>query len=319
MIAYLLHYIACALAVSLSAIGVGIGQGIVGGYASRSLSRQSMGSDQSFTAMIIGLAITETGVIFGLVISFILLLSSPIDGISLGGGIAQIGMALAIGLPAASVGIAIGFALKATCGAIMRQPLSSRNSMTLMLVMLSFIEAPVIFSFIIALLINMGIQADMSLYEGIRLGAAGFIFAFGSIGSVIGQAIYAHKATHALGLNPASYERLFTFTLLCIAVIETPVIFCLVLSFLFIYVPISFSLPTMTALTLIASALALGFGAIGAGIGNGYAAGKGAHEIALDTNNYGQVLKATMVTIAIIESSAIYAFIIALLLFTKAL
>lgn len=59
-------------AVSLAALGGGIGQGIATSAALEGIARNPNASDKIFTPMIIGLALIESLVIYGLVIAFIL-------------------------------------------------------------------------------------------------------------------------------------------------------------------------------------------------------------------------------------------------------
>ena len=60
------------LAISLAALGGGIGQGIAMRGALEGIARNPNASDKIFTPMIIGLALIESLVIYGLVIAFIL-------------------------------------------------------------------------------------------------------------------------------------------------------------------------------------------------------------------------------------------------------
>ena len=60
------------LAVSLAALGGGIGQGIAVSAALEGIARNPNASDKIFTPMIVGLALIESLVIYGLVIAFIL-------------------------------------------------------------------------------------------------------------------------------------------------------------------------------------------------------------------------------------------------------
>ena len=59
-------------AVSLAALGGGIGQGIATSAALEGIARNPNAANQIFTPMIIGLALIESLVIYGLVIAFIL-------------------------------------------------------------------------------------------------------------------------------------------------------------------------------------------------------------------------------------------------------
>jgi len=61
-----------ALAIGLSALGGGIGQGRAAGSAVEGISRNPQASGKIFTPMILGLALIESLVIYGLVIAFLL-------------------------------------------------------------------------------------------------------------------------------------------------------------------------------------------------------------------------------------------------------
>ncbi len=309
----LLHYGAIALAVMISAAGTGIGQGIAGGNALIAMARQPLGSDQSFRAMMIGLALIESGGIFALVIS-LMLLTGTMQTVTLGAGLAEVGLAIAIGLSAAVVGVASAFAVSASCEAISREPLFSQKIMTLMLLSQSIIEAPVIFAFIISLIIKTTVSETTTLIEGIKLLSAGLVIAVGSVGPAAGQAIFAKSAIAAVGRNKDAYRSIFSYSLLSEAVIETPVIFSMLVAFLIIYLPVA---PSLGGYTTLAGAIAMGLGATGTGIATGYVAAKGATEIALEPKLYPTILRTTLLSQAIIEASVIYAFIIALSLITR--
>ncbi len=60
------------IAIGVAALGGGIGQGIAVSRALEGIARNPNASDKIFTPMIIGLALIESLVIYGLVIAFIL-------------------------------------------------------------------------------------------------------------------------------------------------------------------------------------------------------------------------------------------------------
>jgi F-type H+-transporting ATPase subunit c len=60
------------IAIGVAAMGGGIGQGIAVSRAMEGIARNPNASDKIFTPMIIGLALIESLVIYGLVIAFIL-------------------------------------------------------------------------------------------------------------------------------------------------------------------------------------------------------------------------------------------------------
>jgi F-type H+-transporting ATPase subunit c len=64
--------LAAALAIGLAALGGGIGQGRAAGSAVEGISRNPQAYNRIFTPMILGLALIESLVIYGLVIAFLL-------------------------------------------------------------------------------------------------------------------------------------------------------------------------------------------------------------------------------------------------------
>ncbi|MCK6526632.1 ATP synthase F0 subunit C [Myxococcota bacterium] len=64
--------IAAGIAIGLSALGGGFGQGRAAAAALEGIARNPSASDKIFTPMIVGLALIESLVIYGLVIAFLL-------------------------------------------------------------------------------------------------------------------------------------------------------------------------------------------------------------------------------------------------------
>lgn len=64
--------LSAGLAIGIAALGGGIGQGIAVSSALTGIARNPSAADRIFTPMIIGLALIESLVIYGLVIAFIL-------------------------------------------------------------------------------------------------------------------------------------------------------------------------------------------------------------------------------------------------------
>jgi F-type H+-transporting ATPase subunit c len=64
----------------IAGIGIGLGQGIATGKALESISRQPEAKGDIMTTMFIGLAMTETSVIFALIVAIILLFANPLVG-----------------------------------------------------------------------------------------------------------------------------------------------------------------------------------------------------------------------------------------------
>lgn len=314
-----LHTLAAAIAIVLGGIGSGLGQGIAGLGALQAMSRQKSSIDHIVRTMILGLALIESGVILSLVITLMLLFGG-IGTITLGIGYAELGMGLAIGFSAIAISIASAYAVKAACESIARQPFFTQKIVTLMLLAQSIIGAPGVFAFIIALLIKLRISEAMTAIEGIKYLAAGFTIGVGSIGPSIGQAIFSKSSCEAAGLNQDAYSKLLTFSLLSQAVIQTPVIFCLVIAITLIFKPIvGIASPFIAAVLFFSPAFAISVGSLGTAIAIGYAASKSSKYVVLDPDNYPLFVRSSLLAQAIIESAAIYALIVALILMTKTL
>jgi len=313
----LLHYVAIGLAVSLGSIGTGIGQGIAAFGSLNSLPRQNQGNDQIFRTMVIGLAFIESGVVLALVIALLMLFGGGQTKIIWATSIAEIGIALAIGVAATSISIASSLAVKSSCQSISRQPFFSQKILTLMLLCQSIIEAPVVFAFIISLVVRAGLNESLTIFEGIKYFAACFCMALGCIGPSTGQGIFAKATCEAVGLNEDAYGKIFTFSIINEAVIETPLIFSLLMSILIAWWPISVTNPLSNVIAFLIAALTMGLGSFGAGSAIGIVASKGCKQIALNTFCYPSVFRSTLLSQAFIESCAIYTLIIALFLVTR--
>lgn len=316
---YLLHTLAVGSAIVLGGIGSGIGQGIAGFGALQAIARQSTGHDHIVRTMILGLALIESGVILSLVITFMLLFGgAPI--LTTAAGLGELGMGLAIGLSAAAVSIASSFAVKAACQSIARQPFFQQKIVTLMLLSQSITSAPGVFAFVIALLIKVKITDTTPLVDGIKLLAAGLTVGVGSIGPSVGQGIFSASSCTAVGLKKESFGKLLTFSLLSQAVVQTPLIFCLIVAILLIFkTTATIGSPIVAAAAFFSPAFAISVGTFGSAVALGHAASKVSSYISMDEQNYPLFVRTSLLAQAIIESAAIYALIVALILVTKTL
>ncbi len=314
----LLHYFSAGLTVALGGLGGGLGQGIAGSHTLGSVMRQPTGNDQGFRAMIIGLALIESGCIVALVVTLLMLMSAPKE-ITMAIAIAELGAALAVGIAAVAISLASSFVVKAATQSISRQPMFSQKIFTLMLLTQSIIEAPVIFAFIVALTIKAQLGSITCFAQGLQLLAAGLAVAFGCIGPSIGQAIFAHSANSALGINKNAYAKIFPFALVCEAIIETPMIFCLLFSFLIVHqtLPIGIGDSLVPVIPFFVAAFTVGVGALGASTAIGYVASKSCLEIAHEPKNYPQLIRTTLLAIAFIESTVVYALIVGFFLILR--
>ncbi len=308
-----LHCLAIALSIGLGAIGAALGQGLGGFSALESMSRQEMGRTQTFRTMIIGLAFIESGVILALVVTLIMLFSN-ISKISMGVAIAEIGIALMMGIVATSISIASSLAVKSSLYSISRQPIFANKILTLMLVLQSLMEAPIVFSLIMAFVLIAKFKPDLSILYGFKFFASALTMTLGSIGPCIGQGIFAKESCKAVGLNKTAYSKIFTFSVINGAVIETSLIFSLLVSLLIIFLPISTVDPILSVVIFVVAAFTMGTGSIGPGSATGHVGSKSVYQVAINPENYSTLFRSNILAQAFIESGAIYSLVVALIL-----
>lgn len=310
----IIHYSAAFLTLAIAVLGGGIGQGIASIATIAAIQRQPCSYQANFRTLIIGLALIESGIIIALVTALMIIFST--QPLTLGIAVGELGIAAAIGLAGGAVSIASSFVVKAAAESISRQPFFSQKITTIMLLAQSIMEFPIIIAFIVSLIIRTRVNANPELLFGLQGLAGGLAIGLGSIGPSIGQAIFTQAACAGIGTNKEAYNKIFSFMLLLVAIIETPLIFCLLISIVILYKPLDGALIS-DALILITAAVTIGLGALGTATGIGFTGSKSVKEIANNPDLYSILLRTTLLVVAFIESAIIYAMIIALMLITK--
>ena len=223
-------------------------------------------------------------------------------------------MSFAIGLTSFIAGIASSLPAQAACLSVARQPFFSNKIIQLMLLTQSIIVTPNIFGFIIALLINMKLAHVDSLNGALQLLAAGMSIGIGSIGPCIGLSLFAASACTAIGKNRKAYGKVLPFTFICEGIIETPVIFSLLIALLILNIEITPTDFALQGIALLAGALCMSLSTIGTGINAGKVGAAACDQIGLNPDVYSIVSKIGLLALAMIDTFAIYGFIIAIML-----
>jgi len=311
-LALFLHYSTIALTVAINSLGVGIGEGIASLAALRAINKQPSASSDIMKTAVFGMALIETAAIMGVIISIMLIFGTPTGSVSLYTSLAEVGIMLAICLAGLVIGIVSAFPVQQACHAIARQPFFSTKIARFMLITQSIIQTPIIFGFLIAVYIHEQAHLATTLSEGVRLLACGLSIGLGSIGPAIGLAHFAKVACRSLGINRSAYPKLLTFTFLSEAIIETPIIFAMIVSLL---IMISTPNPKLaTAIALISAAFSIGIGTFGTGISSGRTAAQACHQIARNPEQANVLSKVSMFAQGLMDTIAIYALLVALAL-----
>lgn len=308
------YYITITLCAAITSIGVGIGESLASIAAISALNRQPAARSDISRAVIVGMALTETAAVIGVVVAFLLVTrvnmlstSNPYTGLAI------IGIACAISLSGAVVGIASSMPVKQACLAIARQPFFAPKIFNLMLITTSFIQTPIIFGFIIALLILYQAPQVTTSSGSLHLIGSGLAIGIGGIGPVLGLGTFAQSACRGIGFNRDAYNRLLTFTFMSQAFIETPIVLSLVVALILITrAPLPGS--EITGIAALAAALCTGISTITPGMSSGQTAGAACTQIAQYPEQYSLISRASILAQGLIDSIAIYGWLVALML-----
>lgn len=310
-----IHYGTIALAGSINAIGVGIGQGLTSSTAIESINRQPAARNEITRVAILGIALIETAAVMGTFVSFLLLWQTQPHTLSAYSNLTSLGVTFAICCSGFVLGIVSSLPARAACLAVARQPFFSAEITRFMMITLSLLQTPIIFGFIIVLFIQGQSMGITNLRDSLRLISSGVCIGLGSIGPAIGLAIFAKAACQGLGINRNAYRQLFSFTLISQAIIETPIIFALIvaISLLFLIPPLAQE-NILDGIALLAAGLCTGIGTIGSGISSGLTATAACKQIARKPETYSSLSRISMFAQGLIETAAIYAVLISFLL-----
>lgn len=302
-----LHYGTVALAVSTTSSAVGIGEGRSGRAALEAMNIQPKARNDIAKTAILGMALGETAALIGFSVAAMLLIDTPDRTIYT--SIAEIGIALAICVSGFVVGIASSLPTQEACLSVARQPFFSKKILYIMILTQSILQTPIIFCFIVAIFIK-GQMAYVSSYtESIRLLATGLCIGIGSIGPVIGLGTFAREACRSISINRLAYDRLFSFIIISQALIETPMIFALAISVLLAFSACSTT--TLMATACLAAGACMAVGTLGTGISSGRIAAAACRQMAFSPDLADELSRASMLGQGLIDTSAIYTFIVA--------
>ncbi len=311
-IAELLHYLIVACIIGANSVAVGIGEGLANMAAIDAINRQPKARSDIMNTTVLGMALIETAAIIGLTISVIILFGTAGVEKTIYFGIAELGIGLAICFAGFTIGLSSALPTRAACLAIARQPFAAKKILRFMLITQSIIQTPIIFGFIIAIFIKAQAANASTISDSLRLLGSGLAIGLGSIGPVIGLALFGAKACEGLGINRKSDNQILSFTFVSEAIIETPIIFALVISFVLLITKVSDN--PVHGIACLSAALCIGLGTIGPGISSGRTASAACTKIAHTPENYSMLSKISMFGQGLIDTSAIYSLVISFML-----
>ena len=310
-----IHFGTIALTVAANAVAVGIGQGLTSSAAIKGIDLQPAAHNEITKAAILSMALIETAALMGTFISVLLLLQTRSNMHTPYGAFAELGIVFAICCSGFVLGIVSALPARAACLAVARQPFFSQQIIRFMLITLSLLQTPIIFGLIVALFIRGQAASIETMRDSLRLIASGLCIGLGSIGPAIGLAYFSQAACNGLGVNRSSYRQIFSFTLISQAIIETPIIFALIVSIALLFlVPELEHENVLDGVALLSAGLCTGLGTFGPGISSGRTAAEAAKQIVYNPEIYGTMSRISMFAQGLIETAAIYAVLISFLL-----
>ncbi|MBA3751384.1 hypothetical protein H0X06_01095 [Candidatus Dependentiae bacterium] len=313
-LAAFIHYITIGLTTAASSIGVSLGQAAATRAGLEAIDRQPAARTDIARTLIIALALIETGAMLGLLVPLILFFRPPL---TFNGALAEIGVGIAISLPALFTGYASSMPASEAFNAMSRQPFLAKKIRNILILSQSLIQTPLIFGFCIALLIASLIPSLTNSSQAMALIASGLSIGLGCVGPAVGSGYFTAHACKSTGFNKTVFQKIFTFTLISQAIIETPVIFASIISLLLLSIAPTVPDYPVIGLAYLVFAFTMGIGTLGAGISSGRVAASAALQIGYNPSLYTFISRSSMLAQGLIDTIPIYAFIIALwLLFT---
>ncbi len=237
-------FLGAAVATGVASLSAGIGEGQTAGEASFALMRQPKAGDGLLRTMLISQAVTETGAIFGLVVSLLLIfsgLNNPDAGWFRFGTLLAAG--LAIGLGSIGPGFGSGYTGAQSCRSIGRMPDQQNRITTTMLIGQALAQTDAIFALVVSLLLlySTPITPEAVTTGHIVMRICGYIGAalaigFGTFGPGIGIGFVAGRSTDMLGRFSKQGPTITRTMFLGAAVSESTAIYALVVAFLLIFI-----------------------------------------------------------------------------------
>ena len=233
-------FLGAALCTAFGGAAAGLAEGQIGAKTMQALGRQPKANNQLVRTMLIGVAVTETGAIFSLVIGLLLLFG--------GFGNSEVDMARAFSFFAAGIAMGVGcmgssFGSGST-GAeasegVGRNPSNTPRLTSSMIIGQALTQTSAIFSLIVSLLLLYLIPdmaEDQSLFYQISrscayLGAA-LAIGYATLGAATGVGIVTSKAVRLISRFHEDQPLFLRTMFVGSAVVETCAIYALVIAFL---------------------------------------------------------------------------------------
>ncbi|HBL98504.1 TPA: hypothetical protein DDZ86_02575 [Candidatus Dependentiae bacterium] len=298
------HYLAAVVTITFPIAGTAIGQALSSKAAIDALNIQPSVRGSLGKILMVALALTETAALFSTLICFMIVKDMPV---TLAHSFGQLGAAFAIAIPACVVGLASSYPIRRAFEAVSRQPLFTQRITYLLFLTLSIAQTPTIFGLMIGMFLLTNAAGAVEMAVGLKLFASGLALGLGSIGPALGVAFFGASTCESVGINRGAYSRIFSFALMSLAIIETPVLFALVISLMLL-----FRAQAIEGILSISSAISIGLCTVGLGISSGRTASAACLQIARHPDQYSLLSKTSITAQTLIDTNVIYGFLVSI-------
>jgi F-type H+-transporting ATPase subunit c len=312
----LCHYGACALTVILPSLGVSFGQAFTSAAALEALNLQPHARSEISRTLLIALVLIETAAIISFIVGFQLMLFGPHTTFEHAAFIhyGELGIALALGIGGAIAGTLSCLPARQACLAIARQPFLTNKIQLLMGITQSLMQTPIIFGLIISLFILKQLETITLISDSFRFIGAGLCIGIGSIGPIIGLARLSEEACQSVGINRSAFSKVLSFTVVSAALIESAIIFCLVIALFLLNMRTSSNTTSYQSMIYVAAGAVMAIGTLGVGISSGRLTAQACKVFSRKPELYSEVSKVSFFSQVLIETSAVYALVISVFL-----
>lgn len=310
-----IHFAIPALIMGVNAITNSIGNGIAAYSGLQAINRQPEAEEAISETLMLGLALMETGGIISLISCIYVFrgiapdfLDNPYPYY------AELGIAFLFLLTAIPISLVSSAPVKSACLAITRQPFFTNKIKTMMLITQTFLQAPIVFAFLLLMFIKPLLPTVTTLVHAVQISSAGLALGLGSLGPIIGLSIFTGKLCENIGINREAYKKLLFFTFTSEAIISSSIVFSLVLALFILKLPHTPLHEALNGIPFFAAALALGLSTFSVGISSGKISAAASTEIAHNVELSSDIFKMSFLAQALIETSTLYGLVVAFMI-----
>ncbi len=303
-----MHYTSITLMITLPVFATALGQSRIAQAAFAALNKQPAHDAGIKKLFFAGMALSETVALIAVLATAYVCNNPLTHDVQI---YARICTCMGIIIPSVIVAYFGSLSIVQALGSAARQPFLTHQILSFTLITQSLMQTPVIFCAIFALIIQYQATSISTLPVSLQLLAVGLTLSLSSIGPCLGLSHFIAQACYALRFNRAAFPKLFSFTFITQAIIETPFLFGLATGIVMLQLN---QLTFMKSIALLCAAIALGGATLPVSIVSAHASSKVLSGIALNPEQISILSRFSLFCQAFIDTTAVYGLIIALML-----